>query len=720
MDAAIRYLKGVGPKLAERLQKIGINTAQDLLFHLPSHYQDRTRIIPLGRARPGMQVTVEGTVELTEVIYRKKRQLLCRLHDGTGFLTLRFFHFNKMQQKNLERGVRLRCFGEIRYGGAGYEMFHPEYYRIDPENPLPVEKNLTPIYPTTEGLHQKTFRKIIPQALQLLQHDARLQELLPQKILEQYNFPNLFAALLYIHNPPTNADIKLLENKKHHYQQRLIFEELLAHHLSLRNLRKKIRYHQAVTLPISEKIINKFIAQLPFKLTNAQRKVIAEIKDDLNKSSPMLRLLQGDVGSGKTVVAAYAALTAVVNHYQAAVMAPTELLAEQHYKNFLQWLRKQAEQPGSRGQQAELRDDSFTGSRGQQAKPRDDNSAIVLLTGSLKGKARAKVLEKIKTGEAQIIIGTHALFQEDVEFKNLSLVIVDEQHRFGVHQRLTLRSKGAKNNFYPHQLIMTATPIPRTLAMSAYADLDHSIIDELPPGRKPVTTVAVSNLRRAEVLERIKKACKAKHQVYWICTLIEESENLQAQAAEKTAQQLKQCLPELKIALVHGRMKSNDKEKIMCAFKQGEIDLLVATTVVEVGVDVPNASLMVIENPERLGLAQLHQLRGRIGRGTKQSHCVLLYQDPLSHYARERIKIMRETNDGFLIAQKDLELRGPGEVLGTRQAGILQLRIADIMRDRDFFPQVKTAAALVMNHYPKIIKPLITRWIIHPEDYGCV
>ncbi|MGD9108769.1 MAG: ATP-dependent DNA helicase RecG [Gammaproteobacteria bacterium] len=687
MDDAIRYLKGVGPKLAERLQKIGINTAQDLLFHLPSHYQDRTRIIPLGRARPGMQVTVEGTIELTEVVYRKKRQLLCRLHDGTGFLTLRFFHFNKMQQKNLERGVRLRCFGEIRFGGAGYEMFHPEYCRIDPENPLPVEKNLTPIYPTTEGLHQKTFRKIIPQVLQLLQHDARLQELLPQKILEQYNFPNLFEALSYIHNPPTNAKIKLLEDKQHHYQQRLIFEELLAHHLSLRNLRKKIRYHQAVALSISGKIINKFIAQLPFKLTNAQQKVIAEIRNDLDKTAPMLRLLQGDVGSGKTVVAAYAALTAVVNHYQAAVMAPTELLTEQHYKNFSRWL---------------------------------PDLNIVLLTGSLKGKNRTKILEKIKTGEAQIIIGTHALFQEDVEFKNLSLVIVDEQHRFGVHQRLTLRSKGTKNNFYPHQLIMTATPIPRTLAMSAYADLDHSIIDELPPGRKSITTVAVSNLRRVEVLERIKKACNEKHQVYWVCTLIEESENLQAQAAEKAAQQLKQCLPELRVALVHGRMKSNEKEAIMCAFKQDEIDLLVATTVVEVGVDVPNASLMVIENPERLGLAQLHQLRGRIGRGIKQSHCVLLYQDPLSHYARERIKIMRETNDGFLIAQKDLELRGPGEVLGTRQAGILQLRIADIMRDRDFFPQVKTAAALVMNHYPKIAKPLITRWIVHPEDYGCV
>lgn len=687
MDAAIRYLKGVGPRLAERLQKIGINTAQDLLFHLPSHYQDRTRIFPLGRVRPGMQITVEGAIELTEVVYRKKRQLLCRLHDGTGFLTLRFFHFNKMQQKNLERGVRLRCFGEIRFGGSGYEMFHPEYCRIDPDNPLPIEKNLTPIYPTTEGLHQKTFRKIIPQALQLLQHDASLQELLPRKILEQYNFPNLFEALWYIHNPPTNANIKSLEDKRHHYQQRLIFEELLAHHLSLRNLREKIRHHQAIALFISEKISNKFIKQLPFKLTNAQKRVMAEIKRDLNKASPMLRLLQGDVGSGKTVVAAYAALTAVMNHYQAAIMAPTELLAEQHHKNFSKWL------PGLN---------------------------IVLLTGNLKGKARVKILEKIKTGEAQIIIGTHALFQENVKFKNLSLVVVDEQHRFGVHQRLILRNKGAKNDFYPHQLIMTATPIPRTLAMSAYADLDHSIINELPPGRKPITTVAISNLRRAEVLRRIKKACNEKHQVYWICTLIEESETLQAQAAEKTAQQLKQNLPELKITLVHGRMKSGEKEEIMCAFRQGKINLLVATTVVEVGVDVPNASLMVIENPERLGLAQLHQLRGRIGRGTKQSHCVLLYQDPLSYHARERIKIMRETGDGFLIAQKDLELRGPGEVLGTRQAGVLQLRIADIMRDRDFLPQVKTAASLVMSHYPEIVKPLIARWIVHPEDYGCV
>jgi len=689
-----RYLKGVGPKLAERLQKIGINTAQDLLFHLPLHYQDRTRIIPLRQARPGMQITVEGVIELTEVVFRRRRQLLCRLHDGTGFLTLRFFNFNKMQQKNLERGACLRCFGEIRFGGAGYEMFHPEYCKIDPENPLPVEKNLTPIYPTTEGLHQITFRKIIPQALNLLQQDASLQELLPQEILQLYNFPSLSEALLYIHKPPINAEIKLLEEKNHPYQHRLIFEELLAHHLSLRNLREKVRHHKSIALHISENMKQKFLQQLPFKLTNAQVRVMQEIAGDLEQTSPMLRLLQGDVGSGKTVVAAFAALFAIDNNYQSAIMVPTELVAEQHFKNLQKWL---------------------------------EGLNIVLLTGTLKGKARQEVLTKIKSGKANIIVGTHALFQEGVKFKNLALIVIDEQHRFGVHQRLALRNKGRgtaccaqQTYFYPHQLIMTATPIPRTLAMSAYVDLDHSVIDELPPGRKPVTTVAISNLRRAEVLERIRQACRQKRQVYWICTLIEESENLQCQAAEKTAEALKKSLPEINIALIHGRMKSGDKEKIMHDFKQGKINLLVATTVVEVGVDVPNASLMIIENPERLGLAQLHQLRGRIGRGAQQSHCVLLYQNPLSQNARERLAIMRKTNDGFVIAQKDLELRGPGEVLGTKQSGILQMRIADLMRDRDLFPQVKTAASLIMQHHSDMVKPLISRWITHSEDYGQV
>jgi len=678
-----RYLKGVGPKLYARLQKIGIQTAQDLLFHLPLHYQDRTRIIPLGRARPGMQITVEGVIELTEVVNRRRRQLLCRLHDGTGFLTLRFFNFNKMQQKNLERGARLRCFGEIRFGGSGFEMFHPEYCKIDPDNPLPVEKTLTSVYPTTEGLHQITFRKIIPQALSLLQQDVDLQELLPQEILQQYNFSCLSDALLYIHKPPIDAKIKSLEEKNHPYQKRLVFEELLAHHLSLRNLRKKVRDCRAIALHISENAKQKFLQQLPFKLTNAQIRVMQEIANDLEQTSPMLRLLQGDVGSGKTVVAAFAALSAVENNYQAAIMVPTELVAEQHVKNLQKWL---------------------------------EGLNVVLLTGTSKGKARQEVLEKIKSGAAQIIIGTHALFQEGVEFKSLALVVIDEQHRFGVHQRLALRNKGGT----PHQLIMTATPIPRTLAMSAYVDLDHSIIDEMPPGRKPVITVAISNLRRVEVLERIRQACRARRQVYWICTLIEESENLQCQAAEKTFMELKKSLPKINIALVHGRMKSSDKEKIMHDFKCGKINLLVATTVVEVGVDVSNASLMVIENPERLGLAQLHQLRGRIGRGNEQSHCVLLYQDPLSQNARERIKIMRKTNDGFVIAQKDLELRGPGEVLGTKQSGILQMRIADLMRDRELFPQVKTAASLIMENHPKIVKPLISRWIAHPEDYGCV
>jgi len=687
-----QYLKGVGPRLAERLAKLGIYNAQDLLFHLPFRYQDRTRIMPLRSLRPGMQASVEGVVELAEVVQRGRRSLLCRISDGAGFLTLRFFYFNKMQQQGLSRGIRLRCFGEVRFGSNGYEMIHPEYRCIDPDHPEPVEKYLTPVYPTTEGLHQLTFRKIIGQVLERLQSSVKkdgLQEFLPQEILQQYDFPNLTDALIYLHRPPTNASMPLLEEAKHPYQQRLVFEELLAHYLALRQLRAEAQQHAAIPLHSTGKLTQLFIEQLPFKLTNAQRRVSKEIYQDLTQSHPMLRLVQGDVGSGKTVVAILAALAAVESDCQVAVMAPTELLAEQHLKNFTEWLSPLGIE-------------------------------LAWLSGQLKGKARQKNLELIKTGKAQIVIGTHALFQEGVEFSELALVVVDEQHRFGVHQRLALREKGAKRGHYPHQLIMTATPIPRTLAMSAYADLDHSIVDELPPGRKPVTTVVIPNERRMEVVERITQACCEQRQVYWVCTLIEESEVLQCQAAEKTAEKLMHLLPKLKVGLVHGRMKSKDKEEIMSAFKNKELDLLVATTVVEVGVDVPNASLMIIENPERLGLAQLHQLRGRVGRGSIESHCVLLYQKPLSGYAKERLAVMRKTNDGFVIAQKDLELRGPGEVLGTKQTGIVQMRIADILRDKYLFSKVQDAAELIMQKYPEIVTPLVKRWIVGPEKYGSV
>ena len=690
------YLKGVGPKLAERLQKINLLTIQDLLFHLPFRYEDRTRVIPLGAARPGMQIVVEGKIELTEMVYRGRTRFLIRLSDRTGFLTLRFFNVSKYQMQNLERGMLLRCFGEVRFGPNGYEMAHPEYQRIDPENPAILEKNFTPVYPTTEGLHQQTLRKIIRYALTVLP-DLDLPEILPETIVQEL-FPKTFqtdntlsikAALLLLHNPPVSLSLNYLLSGKHPCQQRLIFEELLAHYLSLRQLRERAKENNSFLLSSTGKLINPFLKQLPFDLTQAQKKVCREIKNDLMQSHPMLRLVQGDVGSGKTVVAAIAALIAVENNFQVAIMAPTELLAEQHFNNFNQWLSPL-------------------------------NIQLGWLSSQIKGKKREETLSKIKNGESQVVIGTHALFQEQVEFNHLALVIIDEQHRFGVHQRLSLKEKGEKAGVHPHQLIMTATPIPRTLAMSAYADLDHSIIDELPPGRTPVNTVVVSNERRQEIINRIREICQAGQQAYWVCTLIEESEVLQCQAAEKTAELLIEALPEIKIALVHGRMKSKEKEEIMQLFKTGKIDLLVATTVIEVGVDVPNASLMVIENPERLGLAQLHQLRGRVGRGAKASHCALLYQPPLSAIAKDRLTVMRESSDGFIIAQKDLEIRGPGEVLGTKQTGIVEMRIANIVRDQSLLPKVQQVGKLLFEQYPSCVKKLIDRWISNSQKYGQV
>jgi ATP-dependent DNA helicase RecG len=700
MTSNVQQIKGVGPRLAEKLAKLGIHCVQDLLFHLPLRYEDRTRIMPLGGLRPGMPVAVEGKVELTEMTRFGRPQLLCRISDGTGFLNLRFFHFSKAQKLALVRGIRVRCFGEVRYGRkSGYEMIHPEYRRINPDEPVAVENYLTPIYPTTAGLHQIGLRKIIShvipakagiQNVDTSFHGNNItQELLPQEILQKYNFPNLAAALLYLHRPPPDADIALLLAGKHLYQQRLIFEELLAHHLSLRKLRAQAKQHQAIALTSNGKLSQKFTAQLPFKLTKAQERVNIEVQEDLTKPHPMMRLIQGDVGSGKTVIAAMAALAAVENNCQAAIMAPTELLAEQHLTTFTTWFKPLGVE-------------------------------LAWLSGQTKGKIRQASLAKIANGQAQIIIGTHALFQEEVEFKELALVVVDEQHRFGVHQRLSLREKGEKAGKYPHQLIMTATPIPRTLAMSAYADLDHSIIDELPPGRIPVTTVAIADSRRQEIIERIRQVCRHKHQAYWVCTLIEESEVLQCQAAENTAEQLKKTLSELKIGLIHGRIKPKEKEAIMTAFKNGKIDLLVATTVIEVGVDIPNASLMIIENPERLGLAQLHQLRGRIGRGAKESHCVLLYKSPLTYTAKKRVDIMRKTNDGFIIAQKDLELRGPGEVLGTRQAGIVNMKIASLLRDQYMLPKIQQTANYLLKKHPNRLSLLIKRWVAQAERYGRV
>ena len=684
---SVTAMKGVGPRNAERLQKIGISTVQDVLFHLPARYQDRTRIIPIGTLRPGDQAVIEAKIELADIKFGRRRSLLVRVADGTGSLTLRFFHFSGAQKSSLVRGTKLRCFGEVRNGPSSLEMVHPEYQRIDEEQDSAIEESLTPIYPTTEGMHQLSWRGMTEQALKLLEQDVSgLPEWLPQELLCEMQLTDLGSAVRFLHRPPPDADQDLLLTGKHPAQKRLAFEELLAHQLGLRKLRRQLRTTKAPTLNGSGKLVQGLLQELPFRLTPAQQRVKLEIENDLKQPHPMMRLIQGDVGSGKTVVAALAALQAVEAGYQVAMMAPTELLAEQHLLNFQAWLQPLGIE-------------------------------VAWLTSRHKGKPRQEILSSLAAGKAQIIVGTHALFQDDVNYHQLGLVIIDEQHRFGVHQRMALRDKGAGGQLVPHQLIMTATPIPRTLAMTAYADLDLSIIDELPPGRKPVTTVVLPNSRRSEVVQRVQSACQQGRQAYWVCTLIEESEALQCQAAEDSAMELEQALPELKVGLVHGRLKAVEKESIMARFKQGEIDLLVATTVIEVGVDVPNASLMVIENPERLGLAQLHQLRGRIGRGSAESHCVLMYHSPISENARERLGIMRETNDGFIIAQKDLELRGPGEVLGTKQTGEMQFRIADVMRDQPMLPQVQQAAELILQRYPESVEPLMRRWIADRERY---
>lgn len=684
-------LKGVGARLAEKLRDFGLRSVQDILFHLPMRYEDRTRVTPIGSLRVGDRAVIEATVEVTDVSRTRRTSLLCRLHDGTGHITLRFFHFSTKQQEILAPGKKLRCFGEVRGWSRDLEMVHPEFEFInDYRSNLLSGECLTPVYPATEGITQRVLRSLTDQALLMLNNATLLPDLLPDDLLRNAKFPDLAVTLRYIHRPPPDAVVEELLSGTHPAQQRLAFEELVAHHLSLRRLRVKTQQHAAPPLLRSGKLIKAFLAALPFQLTAAQQRVDNEIAADLMRNQPMLRLLQGDVGSGKTVVAALAALQSVENDFQAALMAPTELLAEQHFQNFRRWLEPLGIQ-------------------------------VAWLAGKLKGKARDSMLATIASGEAMVMVGTHALFQDDVQFKRLGLVMIDEQHRFGVQQRLALREKGIVNDCHPHQLIMTATPIPRTLAMTAYADLDNSIIDELPPGRTPVQTVVISDKRRAEVITHVREACTEKRQVYWVCPLIEESELLQCQAAETTATQLAASLPAVRIGLVHGRMPSQQKETVMAAFKAAELDLLVATTVIEVGVDVPNASLMVIENAERLGLAQLHQLRGRVGRGATASYCVLLYQSGrLSTQAKERLSVMRETNDGFVIARRDLELRGPGEVLGTRQAGMLRLRIADLLRDKTLLPKVQSAAEMIMQSYSEFIEPLIERWITNADQYGKV
>ena len=677
-------LSGVGAAIAEKLSRIGINNVQDLLFHLPLRYEDRTRVTPIADIRPESFATIEGFVQHTEVQFGRRPILSVTLSDGTSKIMLKFFNFNAGMKNSLATGVRVKAFGEIKRGRYMAEIHHPEYQIMRNNQPLALAETLTPIYSTTEGLKQASLRKMTEQALAVLQN-VQVAELLP----EQYN-PHQYSlkeALALLHRPPPSVSAEVLEKGEHPAQKRLIFEELLAHNLAMQQLRLGIKQQYAEPLSYKTDLKQRFLASLPFQPTNAQKRVTEDIEHDLAQPSPMMRLVQGDVGSGKTLVAALAALAAIDNGKQVALMAPTEILAEQHANNFANWFRPFGIEVG-------------------------------WLAGKVKGKARNTQLEVIKNGDVQMIIGTHALFQESVEFNDLALIIIDEQHRFGVHQRLTLREKGAKADHYPHQLIMTATPIPRTLAMTVYADLDTSIIDELPPGRTPITTVVVSEDRRPEIVQRVYQACKnEKRQAYWVCTLIDESEVLEAQAAAAIAEDLQRALPDLRIGLVHGRMKPQEKQEIMAEFKAANIDLLVATTVIEVGVDVPNASLMIIENSERLGLAQLHQLRGRIGRGATASHCVLMYKPPLGKISSKRLQVMRDSQDGFYIAEKDLEIRGTGEILGTKQTGSAEFKVANLMRDRKMIPLVQRYAKQIIVENPPLAEALIKRWLNEKAEY---
>lgn len=690
LTASVLNLSGVGPKVEEKLNRIGIYTVQDLLFHLPLRYQDKTRISLIGTLQPGQEALIEGTVETTQIKYGRRRSLLCMLSDESDTLMLRFFHFSRAQQQRLNKGNLLRCYGQIRRGAKTLEMIHPEYRHIDPDNSPAIDKQLTAIYPLTDGLQQRTMQKLSSQALDILSNlEDKLVELLPDEILATFDLPDLISALSYVHRPPPEAKLQLLRDGKHPTQQRLAFEELLSQHLSLQRVRQKTLALRATPLVDQGQLREKFIKILNFKLTQSQEKVLREIAQDLEKNTPMLRLLQGDVGSGKTVVSAFAALHALESSNQVALMVPTELLAEQHFQTFSQWFEK-------------------------------IDIEVLLITGKSTKSERDTYRKVLGNKQRVIAIGTHALFQKDITFSNLGLIIIDEQHRFGVHQRLSLLDKGIVKDSIPHQLIMTATPIPRTLAMTVYADLDLSIIDSPPPNRQTINTVVLSNDRRDEIIARIKAACHCDRQVYWVCTLIEESEVLQCQTATETFQQLTEKLHDINIGLIHGRMKNREKEAIMASFKDNKTQLLVATTVIEVGVDVPNASLMIIENSERLGLFQLHQLRGRVGRGNIKSDCVLMYQAPLGELARSRLETMRETNDGFEIAEKDLALRGPGELTGTRQTGLPDLRIADILRDANLLADVQRAAKLLQQKYPQHIDPLLKRWIGKELEYSNV
>ena len=687
----VTVLKGVGPRLAARLQRLNIYTVQDVLFHLPLRYENRHCRIHIGAMQAGSAVRFEAEVVHTEVLLRRTRTLVARVTDGSGHLTLRFFHFNTMQRNRLTPGKTICGFGEVRSGPSGLEIIHPEFSPAghDETQSETDDRWLTPVYPAADGIHQRTLRKLVNAALQVT-HDARtLTDNLPAALIADLGLVSLAQAISTLHRMPIEQAQIDLRAGRHPAQQRLIFEEILAHSLSLRTLRDRVNRYPAVTIQAQGTLATTLRDRLAFSLTAAQQRVIGEVIQDLAQPRPMQRLVQGDVGSGKTLVAALCALHVIEAGFQVALMAPTEILAEQHIHHFQRWLA-----------------------------PLD--LPMAWLTGKQRAAQRRSMLSAIADGQAKLVVGTHALFQDAVAFHALALIIVDEQHRFGVHQRLQLREKGANNGRHPHQLIMTATPIPRTLAMTGYADLDASLIDQLPPGRTPVTTIALPETKRDALIARIRHALEARRQIYWVCTLIEASEQWQAQNAEDTAQLLTAQLPEARIGLVHGRLPTAEKLALMQRFQSGELDVLVATTVIEVGVDVPNASLMIIENAERLGLSQLHQLRGRVGRGCIESACVLLYKPPLSSTAKARLKVMRATNDGFQIAEEDLRLRGPGEVLGIRQTGLGQLRIADLMRDARWLDDVRRVGSRLLRDYPADIEPLIRRWIGEAQRYADV
>ena len=677
---SLSTLKGIGPAIADKLNAIGIHSAMDLLFHLPLRYQDRTKVQPIGSIKNGYSAVVEGEIRACDIVFGKRRSLLCKIQDGSGVMTLRFFHFSAAQKKGLVVGQMIRCFGEASLVRGGIELIHPEYQLIALNQPLPTAEYLTAVYPSTDGISQVRWRNYIKAAFEVLDQTS-IPNLLSDKYLSLFddkNFTDLYSTLKLLHFPPPTIDLALFSDGMHPLQRRLAFEELVAQRISHLLLRKNSLQDSAIAVSEDAQLEQKFLSRLPFNLTSAQEKVLAEIKADITRPSPMLRLLQGDVGSGKTIVAALAALQFIQQGQQVVLMAPTEILAEQHLYTFQEWF------------------DALS-------------ISVNLLVSKLPAAEKRQRLADIASGKTQLVIGTHALIQDQVAYHDLGLIIIDEQHRFGVDQRRALKNK-RDDEHSVHQLVMTATPIPRTLAMTFYADLDYSVIDELPPGRTPIETVALSNDKRLDVIERVNNACQQGRQVYWICTLIEDSESLQCQAAETTASELAVLLPNVNIGLVHGRLKSAQKQTIMSHFNSGDIQLLVATTVVEVGVNVPNASLMIIENPERLGLSQLHQLRGRVGRGSIKSHCVLMYQKPLSKNGKQRIEIMRMTNDGFKLAEKDLQMRGPGQVLGTQQSGAAIFRIADLERDADMIDAVVQASNSICNDNPDIANALIKRW----------